>query len=432
MIPATAREGGRLAGYDAPVADGRVLQVNVSTGGVPKLPVPSARVTRMGLDGDRQRDETVHGGPHRAVSILGIEAIRRVAAEGHPIGPGTTGENLTTEGFDVSLLPTGTRLEIGDDVVLELLAPANPCRTIRHSFRDLRFGRLGVAAHPADSRVYARVVVEGIVAAGDDIRIRPPAGPEAEDLVLAARLDDAERSSTLSVWRAARAAGMEVAIIDDGELAISAAPDLPGPVFNQGLGFASLPHLVPRAVEHFRAHRTTGWVWADGPPWPNAEADATAVSAVADPRAIDGVELPGGVTVREIARDEIGPWADVVATSAGLAPAVAAAWRALERPFALGAHDRRFVAEEGGRVVGAGALHVRRRVGWLRAGAVLPSHRGRGIQRALIVARARAAASLGAELVGASANDGGPSAANLDRLGFRVVARRARYRVDAA
>ena len=73
------------------MSDGRLVRVNVSEGGVPKLPVESARVTRNGVEGDRQKADTVHGGPHRAVSILGIEAIRRVAAEGHPIRPGSTG-----------------------------------------------------------------------------------------------------------------------------------------------------------------------------------------------------------------------------------------------------------------------------------------------------------------------------------------------------
>ena len=73
--------------HGAPMNDARLLQVNVSPGGVPKLPVPSARVTTPGVEGDRQADATVHGGPHRAVSILAIEAIRRVAAEGHPIAP---------------------------------------------------------------------------------------------------------------------------------------------------------------------------------------------------------------------------------------------------------------------------------------------------------------------------------------------------------
>ena len=95
-------------------------QVNVSAGRRAE-----ARRARGARHDPRRRgrpagDVTVHGGPHRAVSILGIEAIRRVAAEGHPIAPGTTGENLTTEGFDVSALPVGTRLSIGAEVVLEL------------------------------------------------------------------------------------------------------------------------------------------------------------------------------------------------------------------------------------------------------------------------------------------------------------------------
>src|SRR5438094_187218 len=65
--------------------DGRVLHVNVSPGGVPKLPVERAWVGELGLDGDRHRHDTVHGGPHRAVALLGIEAIERVQAEGHQI-----------------------------------------------------------------------------------------------------------------------------------------------------------------------------------------------------------------------------------------------------------------------------------------------------------------------------------------------------------
>ena len=415
------------------MSDGRLLRVNVSAGGVPKLAIDAGRITRLGVEGDRQRDATVHGGPHRAVSILGIEAIRRVAAEGHPIAPGTTGENLTIEGFDVSTLPPGTRLAIGAEVVLELSGPANPCRTIRHSFSDLRFGRLGVAVSPADSRMYARVIREGTVRPGDPIRLQPPSSESANDHLLANRLDGAERSSTLAVWRAAVASGARIALVDDGELAVSAAPDLPGPVFNMGLGFTSLPNLVDVAADHFARHRVTGWVWADEPPWPDAIVDSTAVYGARQvldevPEAV-GVE---DVTVRELARDEIGPWAEIVVEAAELPGAVGAAWRALEPQLALEAHDHRFVAELDGRPVGAGLLHTHHRVGWLRAGTVLPEARGRGIQRALIAARIERARRLGCDLVGASAVAEGSSARNMEREGMRTVAVRRRYRVPAA
>ncbi len=107
---------------------------------------------------------------------------------------------------------------------------------------------------------------------------------------------------------------------------------------------------------------------------------------------------------------------------------IASAWRDLERHIALVAHHHRFVAEVDGRPVGAGSLHLHHHLGWLRAGAVLPTHRGRGIQRALIAYRGAHALRLGADMVGASAIEGGPSAANLERLGFRRVGTRRSYR----
>ena len=421
--------------YDASMEDGRLIQVNVSDGGVPKLPVDAARITRGGVEGDRQASETVHGGPHRAVSLLGIEAIRRVASEGHPIAPGTTGENLTTEGFDVSALPVGTRLVIGDaaeggGVVLEISAPTNPCRTIRHSFTDLRFGRLSMRAHPADSRMYARVLREGTVSAGDRIRLEPPAGDDAELFAIADRLDAAERASALAFWAAAITAGYAIEVLDDGEIAASASATLAGPIFNSALGFAHLPNLVDRAIAHFGASRATGWVLADDPPWPGAIADSTLARYALEPPHL--AAPADGVRIRELPRDEIGPWAEVIVAASDLPYDIAAAWRALEPHIARVPHHHRFVAEVDGRPVGAGSLHLHHQLGWLRAGSVLRSHRGRGIQRALITSRAHHARRLGADLVGASAVEGGASAANLERLGFRRVGTRRSYRAEPA
>jgi MOSC domain-containing protein YiiM/GNAT superfamily N-acetyltransferase len=417
------------------MSDGRLLHLNISKGGVPKLPIDGARITALGVEGDRQREATVHGGPHRAVSILGIEAIRRVAAEGHPIGPGTIGENLTIEGFDVSSLPVGTRLQVGEEVVLELSGPANPCRTIRHSFADLRFGRVGIVAHPSDSRMYARVLREGTVRPGDPIRLRPPVDDAAARHQVAARLEEAERTSTLSLWTSAIDGGARCAIVDDGDLAISAAPDLPGPLFNLGLGFSSLPNLAGMALEHFAAHGVTGWVWAEAAPWPNAVVDSTAVYGARPLAPDEAEELPTpavpGLVIRKLDHDEVGPWARIIVEAAELPRQVADAWTALEPHLAQRVHDHRFVAELDGVPVGTGALHTHHRVGWLRAGTVLPAFRGRGIQRALIAARIDYARRLGCDLVGASANQGGSSARNMERAGMSTVAVLRRYRVPA-
>ena len=413
--------------------DGRLVRVNVSSGGVPKLPVAGARITSAGVEGDRQREVTVHGGPHRAVSILGIEAIRRVAAEGHPIAPGTTGENLTTSGFDVSALPLGTRLAIGDEVELELSAPTNPCRTIRHSFNDLRFGRLSMAVHPGDSRMYARVLHEGVVRPGDPIRVTLPSDDRAGRYLVNDRLDGAERVSSLAFWAAAIAAGDVVEIVDDGEIAVAAAPSLPGQVFNIGLGFAHLPNLVDRALDHFREHRVAGWMLADDPPWPGAGADTTLARYAVEPSSVEGVDAAGwrGGTVRELPRDEIGPWSEVITAASEFPAPVAAAWRSLEAQLARAAHHHRYVAEMDGRAVAAASLHTHHHLGWMRAGSVLPAHRGQGLQRALLALRTAAAVRLGCDLVGASAVEAGISARNLEAVGFRRVGTRRSYRVAA-
>src|SRR5258705_12272007 len=98
--------------------EGRVLQVNISPGGVPKLPVERAWVGPLGLDGDAHHHATVHGGPHRAVALLAIEAIERVQADGHPIEPGSVGENLTTSGIELARLAVRTPLPVGAQPVL--------------------------------------------------------------------------------------------------------------------------------------------------------------------------------------------------------------------------------------------------------------------------------------------------------------------------
>lgn len=213
---ARARMTARVAATATfPPPTGRVLHVNVSSGGVPKLPVPEAAVTEHGVEGDRQRETTVHGGPTRAVSLLAIEAIERVQADGHPIEPGSAGENLTTTGIEVGRLAAGTRLLIGEDpssaVELELNVPANPCKTIRASFRDGRFARLANDNHPGDTRVYAWVRRPGTVRPGDPIRVLAPVpGGEGITFPIVDAYEAAEEASTLALWQAATAAGYEI------------------------------------------------------------------------------------------------------------------------------------------------------------------------------------------------------------------------------
>jgi MOSC domain-containing protein YiiM len=150
---------------------GRLVSINLSNGGVPKRPVPECMVTESGLEGDRQRDLHFHGGPNRAVCLFPLERIQELQREGHPIGPGTIGENLTIEGLDWSLMVPDAVLEVGE-VVLQLKKFAAPCANIAGSFLDGDFSRVAQKIHPGWSRICASVVKTGIVRVGDAIYLQ--------------------------------------------------------------------------------------------------------------------------------------------------------------------------------------------------------------------------------------------------------------------
>src|SRR5262245_38358188 len=127
---------------------GRIVQINISKGGVPKLPVLSARITTLGLEGDGQNDTKHHGGPNAAVCLFSLEVIERLRGEGHPIHPGSTGENITVAGVDWPAIQPGMRLRFSGGVELEVTQYTAPCSTIRNSFTDLAFRRIKQEEHP--------------------------------------------------------------------------------------------------------------------------------------------------------------------------------------------------------------------------------------------------------------------------------------------
>lgn len=144
-----------------------VHQISVSDGGVPKLAVPSARITIDGLAGDRQRNRKYHGGKDRAVCLFSLERIEALRAEGHTIRPGSSGENLTVAGLDWQHMAPGDQLTIGEHVRLELTSYTTPCRLNAPWFKDEDFRRIAQEVHPGWSRLYARVLNEGVVKPGD-------------------------------------------------------------------------------------------------------------------------------------------------------------------------------------------------------------------------------------------------------------------------
>lgn len=144
-------------------------QINVSDGGVPKRPVLETLVAKTGVEGDRQRNLKVHGGPNRAVCLFSLELLERLQDEGHPIDAGASGENLTLAGLDWELIRPGVRLSVGPAVQLEVTSYTVPCSHNAPWFRDGDYHRISQKKNPGWSRVYAKVLREGVVKAGDEV-----------------------------------------------------------------------------------------------------------------------------------------------------------------------------------------------------------------------------------------------------------------------
>ncbi len=113
----------------------------------------------FGLTGDAHAEK----GINRQVSLLAIESINRV--EELKLGPGDFAENITTEGLDLVHLPVGTRLLVGNEVVLEISQIGKECHV-----GCAIFELIGNCIMPQEG-VFARVIKGGEVKADDQIEV---------------------------------------------------------------------------------------------------------------------------------------------------------------------------------------------------------------------------------------------------------------------
>lgn len=148
-----------------------VHQISVSDGGVPKRPAFEAKVGKTGVEGDRQQNLKFHGGPDRAVCLYSLELLERLQDEGHPIDAGLSGENLTIAGLEWDGVRPGAVLSVGPDLQLEVTSYTSPCSKNALWFRDGDYQRMSQKTNPGWSRVYAKVLREGIVRPGDVVAV---------------------------------------------------------------------------------------------------------------------------------------------------------------------------------------------------------------------------------------------------------------------
>ena len=139
--------------------------------GIFKEPVKGRVMMRtLNLDGDRQADLTVHGGPNKAVYVYPAEHYDYWRGELHDktLPWGMFGENLTTEGLLEDAVNIGDRFRIGSAEVM-VTEPRMPCYKL-----GMKFGRDHMVKHfLASGRTgfYFAVLREGEVGAGDSIEL---------------------------------------------------------------------------------------------------------------------------------------------------------------------------------------------------------------------------------------------------------------------
>jgi MOSC domain-containing protein YiiM len=139
---------------------GRLVQLNVSRGGMPKQPVLQAHVGAAGVEGDRQLNKKYHGGPDRAVCLFSTELYDRLRSFDINLPPGSVGENFTTSGMDLQKLQPGDRLKVGG-CIIEITKVRVPCSSLKKWDVDLPELIVGYSGW------VARVIQEGLVRPGD-------------------------------------------------------------------------------------------------------------------------------------------------------------------------------------------------------------------------------------------------------------------------
>jgi MOSC domain-containing protein YiiM len=116
----------------------------------------------------------------RQVHLMHAELFDELRAAGFEVAAGQMGENVTTRGVALLGLPTGTRLRLGADALLEITGLRNPCAQLDGLQPGLMAAVLDRDAQGKLVRkagVMAVVINGGVVRAGDQIAIELPAEP---------------------------------------------------------------------------------------------------------------------------------------------------------------------------------------------------------------------------------------------------------------
>jgi len=144
----------------------------------------------IGVDGDAHGGETVKHRSRvqrdpttpnlRQVHLIHAELHDELRTRGYDLAPGQIGENITTRDIDLLVLPTGARLHLGSEAIIEVTGLRNPCDQLNGIQPGLMQAVLDRDAEGNLIRkagIMAIVLTGGTVAAGDPIEVELPSEP---------------------------------------------------------------------------------------------------------------------------------------------------------------------------------------------------------------------------------------------------------------
>jgi MOSC domain-containing protein YiiM len=156
---------------------GRIIQINVKNKiegerGIPKTRVERAIVRTFGLEGDYNIHRQELGGDNdMAVLIVTTDRIRELRERGWDVQFGHLGENFTIDKVNYDFFGLGKRYGLGKEVIVEISRGGTPCRNLsvlpyvgEERLKNFQQGLLGRRGW------YARVIQEGNVFTGDEVR----------------------------------------------------------------------------------------------------------------------------------------------------------------------------------------------------------------------------------------------------------------------
>ena len=108
-------------------------------------------------------DAHANSNTHRQVSLLAMESIKKMQAMGVDVSMGDFAENLTTEGIDLLSLPIGSKIRVGDEVILEISQHGKVCHAPCAIYRQA-----GTCIMPEEG-IFAKVLQGGPIKVSDEI-----------------------------------------------------------------------------------------------------------------------------------------------------------------------------------------------------------------------------------------------------------------------